>query len=182
MVHTIDWNNPHKGFSGMGAERLVRLDLTCKVCGQGISTSPYKSRIEIQQFFDTALPNCEGGSKMIQSDITGGLHKSVDGWESKADRLCHPENFFVSIEYGTQIARNMSVEDRKRLDTKLLVVERFAKLMACGVLKGTLKYSGDDWGVEEWFAHLLGEGADFANYIMLLVDRFEKEKENEGRK
>lgn len=103
-------------------------------------------------------------------DITGLSFKANPGWEERAQLLCKPDNFKVTITYYLP---SLSLEEINRLEPKLKMVEEFASYMAAGQLKGTIKYPEDGWEVAEWFSHLIGEGADFANYQMLLFKKWQ---------
>lgn len=109
-------------------------------------------------------------------DITGLSFKANPGWEERAQSLCKPGNFNVQITYYFGLPDGLSKEEINRLEPKIKIVEEFAAYMAAGMLKGTIKYSGDGWEVAEWFSHLIGEGADFANYQMLLFKKWQSEQ------
>lgn len=109
-------------------------------------------------------------------DITGLSFKANPDWEERAQALCKPENFKVTITYYLGTADSLTLEETNRLEPKLKIVEEFASYMAAGQLKGTIKYAGDGWEVAEWFSHLIGEGADFANYQMLLFKKWQSEQ------
>ena len=105
-------------------------------------------------------------------DITGTMHQSIPDWQPRVEALCKPERFEVSINPDYMTCQSLTEEERERLRWKLKLVERFASYMAAGMLKGTLKYSTDAYGVDKWMAHLLGEGADQANYQLLLANDY----------
>lgn len=109
-------------------------------------------------------------------DITGLSFKANPGWEERAQALCKPENFVISINIDENLLLVLSQEEYNRLVPKLNMVKEFASYMAAGQLKGTIKYPGDGWEVSEWFSHLIGEGADFANYQMLLFKKWQSEQ------
>lgn len=108
-------------------------------------------------------------------DITGIMVQPKVGWQKRADELCKPEHFLVSITYHPPYnTPGLTDNEYDRLNRKLILVRRAAKLMCAGMLKGVLKYSTDEYSVEQWMAHVVGEGADQMNYQMLLLDAFEK--------
>lgn len=109
-------------------------------------------------------------------DITGLSFKANPGWKERAQLLCKPENFDIDIHIKPKLLEQLSQEERERLWPKLEMVLEFASYMAAGQLKGTIKYPGDGLEVAEWFAHLIGEGADFANYQMLLFKKWQSEQ------
>ena len=110
------------------------------------------------------------------ADVTGLMVKPIPNWQPRVDALCHPEQFHVHIEFSNW--DKLTITERKRLATKLEMVEEFASYMAAGMLKGTIKYPLDGYSLAQWIAHLIGEGADQANYQILLANAFwEKQKE-----
>ena len=110
---------------------------------------------------------------MSEIDITGTMVHPIDNWQERVNALCDPENFSVSIYYDPK-RNTLTPEETLRLGHKLDLVERYAAVMAAGMLKGVIKYPTDNLTLEQWFAHLIGEGADKANYDMLTLDAFEK--------
>ena len=121
---------------------------------------------------------------MNDVNVTGTMVKPKDGWQERVDRLVKVENFKVFIDWsqtGVAVRDQLTVEERSRLARKLDLVEKFATFMAAGMLKGTLKYSTDNYSIDQWMAHLIGEGADQANYAALLFDSYTKFKEDLDR-
>lgn len=116
---------------------------------------------------------------MNKVDITGTMTKPIPGWEERVERLCKPENFWVSVVPNKWLmVDELTEEEADRLERKLKLVQRYTAYMAAGMLKGTLKYPTDDIPVETWIAHLIGEGSDLANYQILLADAYYNVKEN----
>lgn len=109
----------------------------------------------------------------MNSNITGLQVKPVSGWEQRVEQLCKPEYFSDRLEPTLHLLSRLSDDEWKRLEPKLVLVRQAAKIMAAGMLKGTLKYSTDDYTIETWMAHLIGEGADQLNYQLLLVDAYD---------
>lgn len=107
-------------------------------------------------------------------DITGLMVKPIDGWQERVEKLCKPHCFDFAV-WTKGLYDELSREEWNRLQIKLRLVETYAKYMAVGMLKGVLKYSNDDWTVDQWMAHLIGEGADKANYDMLLFSKWASE-------
>ncbi len=104
-------------------------------------------------------------------DITGMLHDRNENWEERVRELCKPENFSVSIvHFGLE--QHITGDELERLNRKLEMVQMYAAVMAAGMLKGTLKYPEDNLPLEDWFASLIGEGADKANYDLLTADAY----------
>lgn len=110
------------------------------------------------------------------ADITGLQAQPIPGWEKRVRELCKPTEFPVSLNVSATIWDALSITERQRLFRKLRLVEQAAQWMAAGMLKGTLKYESDDYPLEQWFAHLLGEGADQMNYQLLLYQAFLSQK------
>ena len=102
-----------------------------------------------------------------------GMASPVPGWEKDiswvSDNL-----FIVNVRPGLEVYDRLTNEQQKRLRKKLVLVERAAKHMAAGMLKGTLKYDSDDYTVQRWLAHVVDEGADLMNYHMLLAAALEQ--------
>lgn len=107
----------------------------------------------------------EEGSKIV----TGTLVESNEGWLERASDLCDPENFEVSIRPTPKLFSQLTGTELTRMEPKLKIVSRMTKMMAAGMLKGTIKYPRDDYSQETWKKHLLGEGADYINYIGLTI-------------
>lgn len=112
----------------------------------------------------------------LKADITGLMAKAEPGWEERVARLAKPENFTIELWPSLVLDCQLSDSELERLHRKLKLVRQAALYMAAGMLKGTLKYGSDDYSLEQWFAHLLGEGADQMNYQLLLADAFERRK------
>ena len=106
-------------------------------------------------------------------DITGTMVHPTPNWEERVEALCDPEDFVVRIDYAPKL-NTLTAKETLRLGHKLDMVERYAAVMAAGMLKGTLKFPNDNWTLEQWFAHIIGEGADKANYDILALEAFEK--------
>ena len=115
----------------------------------------------------------------MKADITGTMVKPKEGWQARVDALCKEENFYdITIQPTMGLCMALSPDEYRRLCVKLQLVARSAKLQAVGMLKGTLKYERDDYSVEQWMAHLIGEGDDQMNYQILLADAYEKKEVN----
>ncbi len=105
-------------------------------------------------------------------DITGLGTPQVEEWEEKAKALAKPEHFAVFIEVSDDVLNHLSTEEKNRLHWKLELVAFAARALAAGMLKGTIKYPNDQYGVERWMKHIMSEGADFFNYIILMFNEF----------
>lgn len=107
---------------------------------------------------------------MSEADVVMGTHvKSNEGWQERAKVLCDPNNISVTVDCDFDA---LTVEERRRLEPKLAIVERLAGYMVAGMIKGTVKYPTDDYTLSDWMKSLIGEGADFLNYIGLTEAAF----------
>lgn len=149
----------------------------CRIC--------YKpgEAVAVKDLRDSTLKRLEEQSKVfhgeeagLKADITGLMAKAKPGWEERVARLAKPENFTIELWPSLVLDCQLSDSELERLHRKLKLVRQAALYMAAGMLKGTLKYDSDDYSLEQWFAHLLGEGADQMNYQLLLADAFERRK------
>ena len=109
-------------------------------------------------------------------DITGLMVKAKPGWEKRAKELAKPEYFYVSIGVRPELTYSLTTRESIRLNKKLQLVREAATYMAAGMVKGTIKYTHDNYDVATWMAHVVGEGADQMNYQILLADAFAKGK------
>jgi len=112
----------------------------------------------------------------MEVDITGTMARPKENWQARTEKLCKPENFGVSIVTSHDLALDLSTSEYNRLFKKLRLIEQWASYMAAGMLKGTIKYEKDDWDIKRWMAHMIGEGADQANYQLLLFDRWRQDE------
>tara|TARA_Y100000310_G_C20439488_1_gene695368 strand:- start:109 stop:567 length:459 start_codon:yes stop_codon:yes gene_type:complete len=48
----------------------------------------------------------------------------------------------------------LTIEEDRRLEPKVRLVEKIAEDLCRAMLKGTMKYSKDNWTVQEWVEHL----------------------------
>ena len=100
--------------------------------------------------------------------------KTRDGWEERADSLCTPDAFVVSIQPSLFLDSSLTPDEKDRLAKKLSLVASFASEMASGMLKGTLKYPTDGWTHEQFAKEQRAEYIDNVNYELL------KEQANGG--
>ena len=115
----------------------------------------------------------------MEDKILDSMQKPIPDWVERVERLARPENFHVRVMINDDddaLGQVLSPEEWRRLEIKLAFVEKFAAYMAAGMLKGCLKYTADDWTVESWMGHLIGEGADQANYQILLYEAWLKDQ------
>lgn len=108
-------------------------------------------------------------------DILGLMVKPIPGWEERARLLARPE-LFNGYTPKVELLKELNDVEKKRLFRKLRLVKKYAEYMAAGMVKGTLKYEHDDYTIEQWMAHLMGEGADQSNYALLLFDAWWRQK------
>ena len=110
-------------------------------------------------------------------DITGRMIPQRDGWVSRVEALCKPEEWDVSCLPSTFLLNHLSAEEQRRLRVKIGIVERATRVMLAGMVKGTVKYSTDNYTMEQWMASVMGEGCDFINYINLMFTSWQLEKQ-----
>lgn len=108
-------------------------------------------------------------------DITGLMHAPIPGWEKRVKELAKAEHFRVGIYVAPELSEKLSASENERLTWKLDLVADAVRYMAAGMLKGTVKYDTDAYTVEQWMAHVVGEGADQMNYQILLANGYAKE-------
>jgi hypothetical protein len=112
-------------------------------------------------------------AEQIKPDSDGMLHPGNEGWQARK-HLVDPELWYVDIAYNQKLLDDLQPGEIERMKPKIELVHRACKAMLAGMIKGTIKYPTDSWTLEEWMAHLVGEGADQMNYNLLLVDCFER--------
>lgn len=105
-------------------------------------------------------------------DIAGTMAKAKPNWQARTELLSKPEYFDIIIMPSKELSNQLTPEEQDRLRTKLQLVAQYASYMAAGMVKGTVKYDGDNYSLDQWFAHLMGESADIANYISLLFHSY----------
>ena len=111
-------------------------------------------------------------------DILGTQAQAIPNWEERAKDLARYDLFKVTINPNAFLLAGLSEEEKKRLFKKLRLVSNAARYMAAGMVKGTIKYATDSYELKQWFAHLIGEGADQMNYQMLLFQAWYKEQDH----
>lgn len=112
-------------------------------------------------------------------DVTGTMVKGIEGWQKRVEELAKPEYWDVSLAPRVEMTEQLSDDEFRRLAKKVKMVKEAVKWMLAGMVKGTVKYSSDDWTLERWMAHLVGEGADQMNYQILLFNKFHEENKNQ---
>ena len=112
----------------------------------------------------------------MEDKILDSMQKPIPDWVERTERLARAEHFDVDIYLKPSLTDELSLEEMARLATKLEYVSKFCKYMAAGMVKGCVKYTSDDWSTESWFGHLVGEGADQANYQILLYEAWLKDQ------
>jgi len=113
-------------------------------------------------------------------DVTGLMAKATPGWEQRAKDLAKPEHFKVQIDLAPELRGALTLREYHRLAKKLEMVGVATRVMAAGMVKGTVKYATDGYDLKQWVAHLIGEGADQMNYQLLLAHAFWAEQEKGG--
>ena len=114
-------------------------------------------------------------------DTLGTNQSHNPGWLERAELLARPENFAVNVSW---LSGGLSYSEQTALAYRLRLVEQWATYMAAGMVKGVLKYTHDESigqrPVADWMSNLLGEGADVANYQMLMYAAWRQEQEQRG--
>ena len=105
---------------------------------------------------------------MDKPDMTGMSLKKNELWEKRVKELCLPNYFNCMVGMDTDLVSQLTDDEIQRMTPKMHLVQEFAKAMAAGMLKGTIKYPTDDWGTN-WVSNMLGEQADAINYMLLTM-------------
>ena len=84
------------------------------------------------------------------------------------------DGFTVQIGYSLKLMESLNLSQRKRLDKKLLLVEKAALHLARNMLKGIHKYSSDAYSVKQWIQHAKDDAVDTVNYLHLLEEKEEE--------
>jgi len=112
--------------------------------------------------------------EIMKDEIKPNLQQPYEDWADRVEGFLDINNFVVDIQTSQRLLGSLSTEQKGRLAWKLELVEKAARYMAVGMLKGTLKYSHDAYTTEQWMAHVIDEGADQLNYQLLLENAFQK--------
>lgn len=110
-------------------------------------------------------------------DVTGTMAQGVENWQQRTEALAKPEYWGVDISMSEHLIVGLTTSEINRLEKKVAMVRDCAKYMLAGMVKGTVKYTSDDWTLERWMAHMIGEGADQMNYQLLLFNKYHEEKQ-----
>ena len=102
-----------------------------------------------------------------------------DGWEERADDLCHSDNFVVNIAIAPELYGALTQEERKRMEKKTTMVKAAAKRLMANQLKGTLKYPHDTRPSRVWLREMLDEQFDMLLYAMYAIEAMEREAREE---
>lgn len=114
--------------------------------------------------------------KQFEVDIAGTMATPIDNWQKRTEGLAKPEYWSVTAAPSVELWQALTLEERVRLDAKVEMVINATKYLLAGMVKGTVKYTSDDWTLDRWMAHVIGEGADQFNYQILMFNTFLKEK------
>lgn len=112
----------------------------------------------------------------MEDKILDSMQKPIPNWVERVETWARPEHIQCSINVDLDLRLEFSDDEYERFKIKKAYVEKFAAYMAAGMVKGCLKYTSDDWTVESWMGHLIGEGADQANYQILLYEAWLKDQ------
>jgi hypothetical protein len=120
------------------------------------------------------VPNQGGKVSEITGSaiVTGNIVGQNEDWQTRAKVLCSPDLWQVAANPSKDLFNGLTEVEIQRLEPKIQMVLRVSKFMLAGMVKGTIKYPTDQYSLETWMAHLLGEGADYLNYITLTLSSF----------
>ena len=89
-----------------------------------------------------------------------------EGWEERF-AIFSARDIDVSIALDPPVGQLLTAEESKRTEIKFRMVEDFARGLAFGMLKGSLKYKTDHWEDEKWANAAEDEEFDLVNYRLL---------------
>ena len=107
------------------------------------------------------------------------LDQPIEGVEERLKALCLTDNFQIEVIVSQLLYNELSQVEWEALHWKLNLVVKAAKMMAVGMLKGTIKYQkyGMEHSLKEWGNHLVSETADILNYAILNQNAVEQSTE-----
>ena len=108
-----------------------------------------------------------------------GTSDANENWQERGKVLCDPEHWAVMVGCGQAISDGLTESEKKRLEPKVDMVIEATRIMLAGMVKGTIKYPNDDYTIDRWMSHLVGEGMDQANYQILLATAWKKLRASE---
>lgn len=99
-----------------------------------------------------------------------------EGWEERLATILDFLDLSVTVNTRVLSGRNggLTLEEWNRLGPKIKMVEEFAGHMAENMLKGTVKYTSDEYAVETWLAEEEDDTVDLVNYSLLRRDAMEQ--------
>lgn len=110
-------------------------------------------------------------------DITGTMIKANPDWQRRVELLAKPELWTVTCEPAPELWKELTPDERQRLIIKMEMVQRAATYLLAGMTKGTVKYETDSYSLEQWMASVMGEGADWFNYLNLMFHAYNLQKQ-----
>jgi hypothetical protein len=113
-------------------------------------------------------------------DVTGTMAPALPGWQERVEQLAKVAYWEITVHALPELWDKLTPDEQTRLSIKMGMAIEATKYMLAGMVKGTVKYASDDWTLERWMAHLVGEGADQMNYQILLFNAFHKMKEEQA--
>ena len=85
----------------------------------------------------------------------------------RIEKLVKPEYFNTIIIVEKELIKQLSEDELARLYDKLTVVKDLANKLAARMVKGTIKYSSDNWTELQWDEYLEDDLLDSVNYLGL---------------
>ena len=102
---------------------------------------------------------------------------AVEGWQERFNRVANACYFRFSPHIFSEVVEELTVGEYARLVPKLELIARHAERLAVGMLKGTIKYAGDDHSVATWKAEEEDDSVDSVNYRLLRQDAERRQAE-----
>ena len=93
-----------------------------------------------------------------------------EGWQERAQQICKIENFAVYTSFNLSVLEQLTSDEQRRLEQKLLLVENYAQHMAMNMAKGTIKYPSDEYSIDTWLVEEADDNVDGTNYRLLRLD------------
>jgi hypothetical protein len=95
-----------------------------------------------------------------------------EGWEERYHHI--RENFYQTINTGflsdMVVDGALSASEATRAQWKIKLLEPFVTRLVVNMIKGTIKYTSDDWSEETWQDMGRDDKADSINYDLLFQD------------
>ena len=92
------------------------------------------------------------------------------GWEERLQQINEQLPIIIrpSLVWNPDLVYALSESELERFKIKLRLIEQAAEEMAKEMLKGTVKYSSDDWAEADWEEAFTQELYGLLNYRLLM--------------